>query len=122
MNYDVSLFEIKLFLMTKQYKNFSQVARLLDMTPSSVSRKMAQLETKMNAQLLHRHTRAISLTDEGVAFARYGAEIMHQYSLVTEQIEQNSNSPRVLVKISAAVAFAHLHIAPYIPELLSRYP
>ncbi|WP_299001662.1 LysR family transcriptional regulator [uncultured Shewanella sp.] len=122
MNYDVSLFEIKLFLMTKQYKNFSQVARLLDMTPSSVSRKMAQLETKMNTQLLHRHTRAISLTDEGVAFARYGGEIMHQYSLVTEQIEQNSNSPRGLVKISAPVAFAHLHIAPYIPELLSRYP
>lgn len=122
MNYDVSLFEIKLFLLTKQYKNFSQVARLLDMTPSSVSRKMAQLEVKMKAQLLHRHTRAISLTDEGAAFARYGAEIMRQYALVTEQIEQKADTPRGIVKISAPVAFAHLHIAPYIPELLARYP
>ncbi|MGL5290654.1 MAG: helix-turn-helix domain-containing protein, partial [Vibrionaceae bacterium] len=47
MNYDVSLLEIKLFLMTTQFGNFSEVARRQDMTPSSVSRKMAQLEEKV---------------------------------------------------------------------------
>lgn len=89
MKYDVSLLEIKLFLMTCQYGNFSEVARRQDLTPSSVSRKMAQLEEKVGTKLLHRHTRAISLTDEGAAFAKHCNEIIHQFEMVTERIEQS---------------------------------
>lgn len=83
MNYDVSLLEIKLFLMTTRFGSFSDVARRQDMTPSSVSRKMAQLEEKVGSKLLHRHTHSISLTEEG--------------------------SP---LPNSAPVAFGRLHIAP----------
>ncbi|MGL5291318.1 MAG: LysR family transcriptional regulator [Vibrionaceae bacterium] len=122
MNYDVSLLEIKLFLMTTQFGNFSEVARRQDMTPSSVSRKMAQLEEKVGAKLLHRHTRSISLTDEGVAFNKHCTDIINQYERVVEHIEQRANTPRGTVKISAPVAFGRLHIAPYLPELLERYP
>ncbi|MBC7002991.1 LysR family transcriptional regulator [Photobacterium sp. BZF1] len=122
MKYDVSLLEIKLFLMTCQYGNFSEVARRQDLTPSSVSRKMAQLEEKVGTKLLHRHTRAISLTDEGAAFAKHCNEIIHQFEMVTERIEQRADTPRGTVKISAPVAFGRLHIAPYLAELLERYP
>lgn len=122
MNYDVSLLEIKLFLMTNQFGNFSEVARRLDMTPSSVSRKMAQLEQKVSTKLLHRHTRAISLTEEGVLFVKHCTEIIRQYEQVTERIEQKADTPRGTIKISAPVAFGRLHIAPYIPELLDKYP
>nr|WP_282446583.1 LysR family transcriptional regulator [Shewanella sp. 1CM18E] len=114
--------EIKLFLMTTQFGNFSEVARRQDMTPSSVSRKMAQLEDKVGTKLLHRHTRSISLTDEGVAFNKHCTDIINQYERVVEHIEQRANTPRGTVKISAPVAFGRLHIAPYLPELLERYP
>ncbi|WP_394245302.1 LysR family transcriptional regulator [Vibrio astriarenae] len=122
MNYDVSLLEIKLFLMTTQLGNFSEVARRQDMTPSSVSRKMAQLEDKVGTKLLHRHTRSLSLTDEGLAFSQYCAEMIEQYERVVETIEQRADTPRGTIKISAPVAFGRLHIAPYLPELLERYP
>ncbi|PMG32066.1 LysR family transcriptional regulator [Shewanella sp. 10N.286.52.C2] len=122
MNYDVSLLDIKLFLMTHQFGNFSEVARRLDMTPSSVSRKMNQLEEKVGTKLLHRHTRAISLTEEGIAFAKHSAEIIRQYDLVSQRIEQKADSPRGTVKISAPVAFARLHISPFLSELLELYP
>ncbi len=122
VNYDVSLLEIKLFLMTTKLGNFSEVARRQDMMPSSVSRKMAQLEEKVGTKLLHRHTRSISLTDEGTAFSKYCAEVIEQYELVVERIEQKADTPRGTVKISAPVAFGRLHIAPYLSELLQRYP
>lgn len=122
MNYDVSLLEIKLFLMTSQFGNFSEVARREDMTPSSVSRKMAQLEDKVGTKLLHRHTRSISLTNEGVAFNKHCTNIINQYERVVDQIEQRADTPRGTVKISVPVAFGRLHIAPYLPELLERYP
>lgn len=122
MNYDVSLLEIKLFLMTTQFGSFSEVARREDMTPSSVSRKMAQLEEKVGTKLLHRHTRSISLTDEGAAFNKQCTEIIHQYETLVARIEQRADTPRGKVKISVPVAFGRLHIAPYLTELLERYP
>lgn len=122
MNYDVSLLDIKLFLMTIQYGNFSEVARRQDMTPSSVSRKISQLEEKVGTKLLHRHTRSISLTDEGAAFGKHCAEIIAQYELVVERIEQRADTPRGTVKLSVPVAFGRLHIAPYLSEILERYP
>ncbi|WP_052497092.1 LysR family transcriptional regulator [Aeromonas sp. L_1B5_3] len=122
MNYDVSLLEMKLFLMTTRFGSFSDVARRQDMTPSSVSRKMAQLEEKVGSKLLHRHTRSISLTEEGVAFAKQCAEILQQYERVVGQIEQRADTPRGTIRISAPVAFGRLHIAPYLTELLERYP
>ncbi|SHG85866.1 LysR family transcriptional regulator [Ferrimonas marina] len=122
MNYDVSLLEIKLFLLTTQLGNFSEVARRENMNPSSVSRKIAQLEKKVGTKLLHRHTRSISLTDEGLAFSKFCGEAIGQYERVVGQIEQRADTPRGTVKISAPVAFGRLHIAPYLPELLARYP
>lgn len=92
------------------------------MTPSSVSRKMAQLEEKVGTKLLHRHTRSISLTDEGIAFSKHCKDIINQYERVVGHIEQRANTPRGTIKISAPVAFGRLHIAPYLPELLKRYP
>ena len=122
MNYDVTLLEIKLFLMTTQLGNFSEVARREDITPSSVSRKMAQLEEKIGTKLLHRHTRSLSLTEEGMVFAKQCSDIIKQYEGVVERIEQRADTPRGTVKISAPVAFARLHIAPYLAELLEQYP
>ena len=122
MNYDVSMMEIKLFLLTAQFRNFSEVARRQNKTPSSVSRKMAQLEEKVGATLLHRHTRSISLTEEGLVFSKHCLSIFEQYETVVERIEQTDGAVRGSVKISAPVAFGRLHIAPYLYELLERYP
>lgn len=122
MNYDVSFLEIKLFLQTIAFGNFSEVARKNDMTPSSVSRKMSLLEDKVGTKLFHRHTRAISLTDEGSAFASYSREMLNQFEHITGQIEQKADTPRGLVRVSAPVAFGRLHIAPYLAEFLTKYP
>nr|WP_267254543.1 LysR family transcriptional regulator [Vibrio fluminensis] len=109
-------------MLTTQLGSFSEVARRQDMTPSSVSRKMSQLEEKVGTKLLHRHTRSLSLTDEGAAFSKHCAEIIEQYELVVERIEQRADTPRGTVKISAPVAFGRQHIAPYLSELLEQYP
>lgn len=122
MNYDVTFLELKLFLQTIQLGNFSEVARQNNMTPSSVSRKVSLLEDKVGTKLFHRHTRAISLTEEGGALAKYARDMMTQFERVTEQIEQRADTPRGMVRISAPVAFGRLHIAPYLSEFLSQYP
>ena len=51
-----------------QSGSFRNAARGLGMPKTTVSRKIAELEKQLGAQLLHRTTRALSLTDAGAAF------------------------------------------------------
>lgn len=122
MNYDVSLLEMRLFITSVSLGSFSEAARRYDMTPSSVSRKLAHLENKIGTKLIHRHTRSLSLTEEGAVFAKHCADMLQQYEQVVNQIEQKADVPRGTIKISAPVAFGRLHIAPYLAELLERFP
>lgn len=122
INYDISLQDMQLFLMTAQCGNFSAVARHADMTPSAVSRKMSLLEEKLGTRLFHRHTRAISLTEEGAAFADSCREILARFDTIAADLENGADTPQGTVKISAPVAFGRLHLAPYLGELLARYP
>ncbi|WP_051202216.1 LysR family transcriptional regulator [Ferrimonas senticii] len=122
MNYDVSMLEIKLLLMTVQFGNFSEVARRQDLTPSAVSRKMAQLEHKLGVKLLHRHTRSVSLTAEGQQFVSQCRPMLAQFEQLAASFEQRAEQPSGSVKLSVPVAFGRLHVAPYLQQLLERYP
>ena len=60
---------LKTFLLAAEKRNFAQVSRELDMTPASVTRKIAALEEELGVQLFVRTTRQVSLTTDGAVFA-----------------------------------------------------
>ena len=54
-----------LFVQVVDEGSFSRVAEKLSLTNSVVSKRIARLEESLNAQLLYRTTRKLSLTDAG---------------------------------------------------------
>ncbi|GMN82099.1 hypothetical protein GmRootV512_63080 [Variovorax sp. V512] len=57
--------EMEAFVQVVEAGGFSAAARLLDMTPSAVSKLVARLELRLGIQLVHRSTRKLQLTPEG---------------------------------------------------------
>ena len=55
--------EMNVFVAAVDAGGFSAAARLLDLTPSAVSKQISRLEERLGARLLNRSTRRISLTD-----------------------------------------------------------
>ena len=60
--------ELAFFCSIVKMGSLMAVARELNLTPPSVSRRLAQLEERLGVRLLNRTTRRLSLTAEGEVY------------------------------------------------------
>lgn len=57
--------EMQVFLRVVEAGSYSEAARRLLMTPSTVSKLIGRIKTRLGVRLLERSTRRLSLTSEG---------------------------------------------------------
>jgi len=121
-NFIDRLADMQIFTLVAEVGSFSQVARQLNMAPSSISKLIARLETRLRIRLMHRTTRKIILTEEGQVYYQRAlgilADIEEAESLVTSRLKR----PRGRVRITCCVPFSLHQLIPLFPELMSRYP
>jgi DNA-binding transcriptional LysR family regulator len=63
--------ELLAFTRTVEAKSLSRAAAELSMPRATIGRRLARLEERLGVRLLRRTTRALALTDAGVAFYRH---------------------------------------------------
>ena len=114
--------EMTAFVRVVEDGGFSAAARTLGVTPSAISKLIGRLEDRLGARLLHRTTRSINLTHEGVAFYQRSVRILREIEEAEEAISQLHAAPRGTLRINAAVAFATYQIVPLMPAFLALYP
>jgi len=101
---------------------FSGAARRLGLSKSAVSKHVAQLEDRLDAQLLHRTTRRLSLTEVGRAFYERCAQIVREVEEAELEVGRSHAAPQGLLKVNAPMSFGQLHLAPAIALFLERHP
>lgn len=114
--------EIAVFVRVVEDGGFSAAARTLGLTPSAVSKLVSRLENRLGVRLMHRTTRAFSLTHEGEVYYQRSARILRDIEDAEEAITRLNEAPRGTLKVNAAVAFATCQVAPLLPEFLALCP
>ena len=59
---------VRVFVRVVQDGSFRRAAQALGMPKTTVSRKVAELESQLGVRLIERTTRTLALTDAGIAF------------------------------------------------------
>ena len=111
-----------IFARVAEAKSFSGAARRLGISKSLVSKEVAKLEKALGARLLNRTTRQLSLTEFGAAFYEHCARVVQEAEEAELLVERLHTKPRGVLKCTAPVAFATLHIASALPVFLAQYP
>ena len=111
-----------IFARVVEAKSFSGAARRLALDKSAVSKAITRLERSLGVRLLHRTTRAMSVTEAGADVYAHAARIVEEHEQARLAVGRFHSDPRGLLRISASVAFGTLHIAPALPQFLARYP
>jgi DNA-binding transcriptional LysR family regulator len=101
---------------------FSTVARELGTSQPTVSRTVAALEGHLGARLLHRSTRAVTLTDDGRQFYQAALHALGAVAEVEGVVGYRRGRPSGLLRLGMPVAFGRLNVAPRIGAFLERYP
>lgn len=118
----MNLVAMGIFARVAEAKGFSAAARRLGISKSVVSKEVAKLEKSLGARLLNRTTRQLSLTEVGAAFYDHCARIVQEADEAALLVDRLHAKPRGVLKCTAPVAFATLHIAAVLPDFLARYP
>jgi DNA-binding transcriptional LysR family regulator len=115
----MDLNEIAVFARVVRAGSFTAAAAELAMPKSTVSRKVSELEERLNARLLQRTTRKLSLTDAGRIYYDYCARIVSEIDDAERAVSTLQQAPRGVLRVTAPVNIAFL--APIISDYLKRY-
>ncbi|NQU69676.1 MAG: LysR family transcriptional regulator [Rhodospirillales bacterium] len=113
---------IRLFNRVVEDGSFSAAGRRLGLAPSSVSRQISALEKSLDARLLNRTTRKVSLTEAGAIYYQRTRRILTEIEEANEAVGVMRTAPQGTLKLSVPVVFGQRYIVPDMPEFLALYP
>ncbi len=116
------LLNMAIFADVAESGSFSATAEALQMTPSSVSKRINQLEDKLGSKLIERTTRSMRLTNTGELFLKHCQNMLAEATSAVEIANQSSEVLAGDVTISVPDSFASDVMSPIFTKFLKRHP
>ncbi|GGB57899.1 transcriptional regulator [Tistrella bauzanensis] len=113
---------VEIFLSLVETENLTRTAEALSIAPSTVSKKLTELELRANVRLFHRTTRQLSVTPAGQAFYRQCARLLDEAEAVERTLNPDAEDPAGLIRMTTPTALGERVVGPLIPGFLRRYP
>lgn len=102
--------------------SLSKAARKLNVPLATVSRKVADLESHLQASLLIRSAKGLELTPAGRTFVTAAKSILEQITEAERAAAGEYTEPRGDLIVTAPVMFGRLHVLPVVTQFLSAFP
>lgn len=118
----MDLNDLYYFAKVVEHQGFSAAARALGVPKSKISRRIAELEKRLNTQLLYRSTRKLHITEIGKTYYQHCKAMLIEAESAQELIEQNHSEPRGLIRMTCPIALLHAHIGDMLAEFLVKHP
>lgn len=110
------------FARVVEAQSFSDAARSLGLSKSAVSARVSRLEERLGVRLLHRTTRRLALTADGVRLFERCARVAAAADEAAEVAAGASAVPRGTLRVHASPAFAQLYLVGPISEFMTANP
>jgi DNA-binding transcriptional LysR family regulator len=119
----MSLFEgIPEFIAVAETQGFTSAARQLGVSTSHVSRRVADLESRLGLALVARTTRQVKLTNAGVIYYERCVELVNGIDQANEIVTAGQIELSGLLRVTAAGEFAEKAVVPALLEFLTQHP
>jgi len=114
--------DMVLFVQVVDEGSFSRVAEKLSLTNSVVSKRIARLEESLNAQLLYRTTRKLSLTDAGRTLYNKAKIAKFAFQEAENAVTGYGEDMKGNIRITMPAVSANLILSESIAEFCKQHP
>ncbi len=114
--------EMQVFLRVVETGSFSEAARLLRLTPSTVSKLVSRIEARLGVRLIERSTRALSLTAEGQLYYQRSQALLKELDQIEQELSYGAAATGGTVRVNVSVAIGVLGLEPILPEFWRAIP
>ncbi|WP_233101470.1 LysR family transcriptional regulator [Variovorax sp. IB41] len=110
------------FVRVVESGSFTKAAKTLNVPKPTVTRLVQALESQLNAQLLHRSTRAVTLTAEGATYYERTVRLLAELEDIEAGTRSSLARPSGKIKVELSVAMAAMLVVPALTDFYARYP
>ena len=113
---------LRYFCKVVETGSFTKAAESFSVPASSLSRRIADLEKSLGANLLKRTTRVVQVTEIGRTYYEQVQDVLAQLASSDESVRAYQASPTGTLRISTMVTFGEEILMPLLDEFKHRYP
>lgn len=117
-----TLGNLESFVRAAEALSFSEAARRMGVSPASVSKNVARLETNLGIRLFQRSTRRLALTEAGELFYQEVVGSLDNIQGAIAHILDNRQAPAGRLRVSLPPAIGFDYVLPLLEQFKQRYP
>lgn len=114
--------DMRCFVHVSELQSVTKAAEKLNLAPSAVSRRLKELESRLDAQLLTRTTRRMSLTEAGQVFYRRARQLLNDLDDAEAEVSDQSHALKGLLRVTAPLTFGVCYLSGIVTDFLDQHP
>ena len=118
----IQIAELEALVKVVQAGSFTSAAELLGTQKAHLSRVITKLERKLNARLLERSTRALTLTEVGREIYQRAIGVLAAVEDTERAAQRFHAEPRGVLRLTCGVEFGMLAVSRWVRDYLAKYP
>jgi len=113
---------VRMLVQVAEARSFTAAAGQLGISQSGLSRAIGRLESELGVRLLHRTTRAVSLTPDGRQFVEHCTPLLCGLEDAERRLGDRPCTPSGVLKLTAPSMFGRKVLVPLTGQLMATYP
>jgi DNA-binding transcriptional LysR family regulator len=113
---------VEMLMRAADAGSFAKAADSLGVTPSAISRAIAELEKKLRVPLFYRTTRQLRLTEEGEELYRRGQEILDKIGQIEPAMSRAPGRLTGTLRVGLSPTISRYIIMPGLAGFVRRHP
>ncbi|WP_392565088.1 HTH-type transcriptional activator IlvY [Utexia brackfieldae] len=114
--------DLRLYLHLCDSGNFSQTAKEMYISPSTLSRQIQRLEAQLGQALFIRDNRSVQITEAGTLFKHFATQTLQHYQQLQHQLKSDQTELVGELRLFCSVTAAYSHLPDILDQFRVQYP
>jgi LysR family transcriptional activator of dmlA len=114
--------DLALVVAIQHHGSLAATADALQIAPSAVTKRLAQLEARLGLLLFQRTTRRVAPTLEGELLCEKAQVMLAEFEALEQSLQERKSEASGLIRLAATFGFGRIWVGPVLAEFQARHP